>query len=169
MDAEHVAELALASAMNTECLGDALPHAYPNLGPEVFTAFLGAPLEFGEDTSWSVPILKDWAEVDSIEFSEDNVYWKKIVEITDALLALGKGAFYTGMTDFHPGGDAIAALRDPLQFNYDMIEHLDEVRSLLPRITETYFRVYDFFYDKLRSSGQAICTWAGIVSSKKKS
>jgi hypothetical protein len=167
MDAEHVAELALASAMNTEYLGDALPHAWPNLGPEVFSAFFGSPLEFGEDTSWSVPILKDWADVDKVKFSEDNLYWKKIIEITDALLALGKGKFYTGMTDFHPGGDAIAALRDPLQFNYDMIEHLDEVRSFLPYITEVYLQVYDFFYEKLRSAGQPICTWAGVVSTKK--
>lgn len=167
MDTEHVADLALASAMNAEYLGDALPHAWPNLGPEVFSAFFGAPLEFGEDTSWSIPILEDWADVGEVRFSEDDLYWKKIIELTDALLAVGSGKFYTGMTDFHPGGDAIAALRDPLQLNYDMIEHLDEVRSFLPYITEVYLRVYDFFYEKLRSSGQAICTWAGVVSTKK--
>ena len=50
--------------MNTEYLGDALPHAWPNLGPEVFSAFFGCEIEFGEDTSWSLPCLHDWSEVE---------------------------------------------------------------------------------------------------------
>jgi hypothetical protein len=167
MDVEWVAERALAAVMNSEYLGDALPHVHPNLGPEVFSAFFGCELEFGEETSWSVPILKDWSEAGSIRFNEDSVYWKKIVEITDALLAAGKGRFYTGITDMHPGGDAIAALRDPVQLNYDMIEHLAEVKRLLRYVTDLYLKVYDFYYDKLRAADQPISTWAGIVSNKK--
>jgi len=167
MDAGYAAQMAVHRAMNTEYLGDALPHFFPNLGPEVFSAFLGCELEFGEDTSWSSPILRDWSEVAKVEFSEDNVYWKKINEMTDALLDAGTGKFYTGMTDFHPGGDAIAAFRDPVRLNYDMIEAPDEVTSLLASITEVYLRVYDHFYEKLRAAGQPISTWAGPVSSKK--
>jgi hypothetical protein len=166
-DSEYVVERAFTDVMNTDHLGDALPHAYPNLGPEVFSAFFGCELEFGEETSWSVPCLRDWSEVGKLRFSEDNVYWRKVLELTDALLAAGRNRFYTGMTDFHPGADAIAAFRDPVQLNYDLIESLDEVKSLLPYITETYLKVYDFYYDKLTAAGQAICTWAGIVSSKK--
>jgi hypothetical protein len=167
MDAERAAELALASAMNTEHLGDALPHAYPNLGPEVFSAFFGCELEFGEETSWSIPILEDWSQADRIQFSQDNVYWRKIIEITDAMLELGEGRFYTGITDMHPGGDAIAAFRDPARLNIDMVESPEQVKALLRRVTDTYLWVYDFFHEKLRSAGQAICTWAGIVSSRK--
>jgi len=167
MDAEYAAEMALAAAANTEYAGDALPHAYPNLGPEVFSAFLGSELEFGEETSWSIPFLKDWSDADKIRFSQDNVYWRKIVEITEAMLEAGKGVFYTGITDMHPGGDAIAAFRDPMQLNYDMVEAVDQVKSLLERVTEVCFQVYDFFYRKLSSAGQAICTWAGVVSTKR--
>jgi hypothetical protein len=167
MDAGYAAEMALASAANTEYLGDALPHAWPNLGPEVFSAFFGCELEFGEETSWSVPILRDWADVGKIKFNPESIYWKKIIEITDAMLEAGEGRFYTGLTDFHPGGDAIAAFRDPLQMNLDMVEEVDQIESLLPYVTETYLWVYDFFYHKLKSAGQAICTWAGIVSTRK--
>jgi hypothetical protein len=166
MDAGWVAERALAGVMNSDYLGDALPHAWPNLGPEVFSAFFGCELEFGEETSWSVPMLKDWSEAGKVRFSEDNVYWKKIVEITEALLAVGAGKFYTGITDMHPGGDAIAAFRDPVQLNYDMVEHLDEVKRMLRYVTDTYLKVYDFYHDKLRAAGQPISTWAGIVSSR---
>ena len=167
MDAQYAAEIALATALNTDYLGDALPHAHPNLGPEVFSAFFGCELEFGEDTSWSVPILEDWAQVDKVIFNPENPYWKKIIEITDAMLEAGKGRFYTGLTDFHPGGDAIAAFRDPAQLNLDMMERVEQVKALLSYITETYLQVYDFFHQKLTSAGQAICTWIGIVSTKK--
>jgi hypothetical protein len=167
MDTEYQTARALAGALNHDYLGDALPHAYPNLGPEVFSAFFGCELEFGEDTSWSQPILHDWADVAEVRFSRDNGYWKKLVEMTDALLAAGRGVFYTGMTDFHPGADAIAAFRDPLRLNYDMVEAREQVETLLPYVTDVYLKVYDFFYDKLTAAGQPISTWAGIVSRKK--
>ncbi|MHB0998362.1 MAG: trimethylamine corrinoid protein 2 [Armatimonadota bacterium] len=167
MDTEYIVECAIASSMNTDYLGDALPHFWPNLGPEVFSAFFGCELGFGDYTSWSIPNLEDWADVDKIKFSKDNFYFKKINEITDALLDAGKGRFYTGITDLHPGGDGIAAFRDPLNLNIDMIEYPDEVKKLLEYINQTYFMVYDHFCDKLISSGQAVSSWAGIVSTKR--
>ena len=51
MDTERVVDAAVAAAMKTDFLGDALPVAWPNLGPEVFSAFFGQELEFTEDTS----------------------------------------------------------------------------------------------------------------------
>jgi len=167
MDAEHVAACALAGAMNTDYLGDSLPIANPNLGPEVFSAYFGCELEFSEGTSWSIPNLEEWAQVDTIKFSTDNLYWKKIEEITDALLEVGKGIFYTGITDLHPGGDAIVAFRDPLRMNIDMIEAVDEINTLLAYINRIYFQVYDHYHAKLTAAGQAITAWPGIISSKK--
>ncbi len=167
MDTEYIAESALANAMNTEYLGDALPAYDPNLGPEVFSSFFGTEMEYGEETSWSIPNLLDWSEVDNLQLSKDNFYWKKLIEITDALLEIGKGKFYTGMTDWHPGGDCLAAFRDPATLALDMLEHRDEVENLLSRITRTYLEVFDFYYDKLTAARQAMTNWAGIVSSKK--
>jgi len=166
LDSSYQAERALAGVMNCDYLGDALPQAYPNLGPEVFSAFFGCELEYGEDTAWSTPILHDWSHVDQIRFSGESFYWQKLLEMTDALLERGRGRFYTGLTDFHPGADAIAALRDPLQLNYDMVDSLDKVKALLAYITDIYLEVYDFFYRKLTEAGQAISTWAGIVSTR---
>jgi len=167
MDAEYVAESALAGVMNTQYLGDALPQAWPNLGPEVFSAFFGCEMAYTETTSWSIPCLKDWSQVGALRFSEDSVYWKKIIEMMDALMAVGKGRFYTGITDLHGGGDAIAAFRDPLQLNVDLVESRREVKALLERVTDTFLRVYDYYHEKLRAAGHAISAFPGIVSSKK--
>jgi hypothetical protein len=166
-DAEYHAERALAGAMNTRYMGDALPHAYPNLGPEVFSSFFGTEMEYGDRTSWSVPNLESWEEADELEFSTDNIYWEKLVEMTDVLLEMGENRFYTGLTDLHPGGDAVAAFRDPARLAIDMIEHPADVKKMVRRVTDAFLYVYDFFADKLQEAGQAINTWAGIVSSRR--
>src|ERR1035437_9223792 len=167
LDAEYQAQCALANVMNTKYLGDALPCAYPNLGPEVFSAFFGCEMEYGETTAWSVPNLTNWADVDKVKFSTDNFYWKKIIEFTDLFLEVGKGKFYTGITDLHPGGDAIAAFRDPAEMNIDMLDHPEKIAALMETVTKTYLGVYDFYYNKLIAANQAISSWASIVSSKK--
>ncbi|HEX71711.1 MAG TPA: hypothetical protein ENN65_00130 [Candidatus Hydrogenedentes bacterium] len=165
LDPQRAAAWAVASVRNTEYGGDALPHAWPNLGPEVFSAFFGQELEYTETTSWAKPCLFDWADAERLRFSEDNPYWQALLTMTDALIDAGKDLFYTGLTDLHPGGDAIAAFRDPLELNTDLLLHPDAVRALLDRVQETFFDVYDFFHNRLRGAKQAVCSWPGIVSS----
>jgi hypothetical protein len=167
LDTDYLVEAKVAGIMNTEYVGDALPNVYPNLGPEVFSAFFGCEMEFSESTTWTIPILHDWADVGTVRFSRDNVYWKKLVEMTDALLEAGKGMFYVGNTDYHPGADAIAAFRDPLLFNMDMIEYPEEVTRLLRYVTDVYFEAIDYFFEKFAAAGQAFSSWPGIVTSKR--
>ncbi len=164
LDADFQAELALANLSNREFLGDSLPVAYPNLGPEVFSAFYGCPLHFGDyGTSWTEPILEDWGQADQLRLDWDSPYLKKLHEMTDRLLEVGRGKFIVGMTDWHPGGDAIAAFRDPQRLAMDMLDHVAEVKALLRRIEADYFRVYDMFYEKLRGAGQPITSWTPLV------
>ena len=55
MDVQYTTEYALARLSNLDfSLGDSLPMTFPNLGPEVFSAFYGCPLHFGDyGTSWT--------------------------------------------------------------------------------------------------------------------
>jgi len=167
MDCERMAEIALYNVENTVFCGDALPTAWPNLGPEVFSAFFGMEMEYSESTSWGIPNLHDWGDVSKIRFSKDNFYWKKIIEMTDVLLEKGRGKFYTGYTDIHPGADAIAAFRDPLNLNMDMIDCPDEVKKLRGYVDDVFEEVFRFYMDKLQGAGQAVSSWPGIVSLKR--
>ena len=164
MDIQYQVELTLANMLNTEYLGDSLPIAFPNLGPEVFSAFYGCPLHFGEDTSWSDPILEDWSQADQLVLDWESPYLTWLHEMTDAFLEAGRGKFITGMTDWHPGGDAVAAFRDPQRLAIDMIENPESVKQLLARLETDYFRVYDVFYEKLRAAGQPITSWTPLVA-----
>jgi hypothetical protein len=164
MDIAYQVELTLANMRNTEYLGDSLPIAYPNLGPEIFSVFYGCPLHFGEDTSWTEPVLQDWHQAGQLTLDWDSPYLKWLLEMTEALLEAGRGNFITGMPDWHPGGDAIAAFRDPQRLAIDMIEHLDHVKKLLARLEGDYFEVYNLFYEKLKGAGQPITSWTPLVA-----
>jgi hypothetical protein len=161
MDTTYVVERTVAQLRNSVHYADALPVGYPNLGPEVFSAFYGCPLEFGETTSWSEPILSDWSpeSVDRLRLDQNNVYFRKILELTDALLEVGRDTFIVGYTDIHPGGDAIAAFRDPQKLCIDMIEHPEAVKALCERVTDDFIEVYDITYDKLSAAGMPSTTW----------
>ncbi len=168
LDVEYCAECAIAGNTNMRFFGDALPLAWPNLGPEVVSAFLGVELEFGEGTSWSIPMPDDWDEVERlVKFSENNPYWQAIEKMTDALLAAGQNRFYVGLTDCHPGGDGIAAFRDPMRLAIDLIESPERVKALLARFQKLYFDIFDRMAKRLETRGQAIGTWAGPICSKR--
>ncbi len=159
LDVGFAVDSACARLHNTVFGGDALPVAYPNLGPEVFSAFYGCPLQFTETTSWTEPILEDWDAADQLKLDHTNEYYRRILQLTDALLEAGKGKFLVGYTDLHGGGDAVAAFRDPQQLCIDVVERPDDVRSLVERVTVDFLRAYDTYHHKLQAAGMHSVTW----------
>ena len=161
MDTEHVVAQAEACLRNTVHFADCLPIAWPNLGPEVFSAFYGCEMEYGEETAWSKPVLADWSDesVDKLRLDRNTFYFRKLIEMTDALVEAGKGKFIVGYTDLHGGGDAIAAFRDPQELLIDTIEHPDAIKYLCDRITMDFLDVYDTFHEKLSAADMPSTTW----------
>ncbi|MEW6754106.1 MAG: trimethylamine corrinoid protein 2 [Candidatus Latescibacterota bacterium] len=161
LDTDFAVRSTEARMANTVWAADALPIAFPNLGPEVFSACYGCPLEFGETTSWSVPVLRDWSPqaVDGLRLDRTSFYFRKLVEISDALVEVGRGRFIVGYTDVHPGGDAVAAFRDPQQLCIDVLERPHEVRALVERVTDDFLGFFDFFYARLSAQGMPCTSW----------
>lgn len=165
LDVEFQAEGAAARTKNTVYAADSLPIQCPNLGPEIFSAFYGCEIEFGEDTSWSKPLLHDWepASVERVKLDTNNFYYRKMLELMDAYLAIGKGEFITGQMDFHPGADALAGFRDPQNLCMDILEEPEAVRAMVDRVTADFFPVYDFFNDRIAAAGDPCANWMGIA------
>jgi len=164
LDAQYQAEWQLVNLSNQLFLGDSLPVAWPNLGPDVFAALYGCPLRFGDyGTSWSEPVLLDWGQAGELALDWDGFYLHKLDELTDALLQTGEGRFITGMTDWHADGDCLAALRGAQKLALDLLEHPTEVKILLERVHLDYERLYNHFYARLRAAGQPITTWTPLA------
>ncbi len=165
LDTQYFIDRTVVDLNNQVFYADSLPAVFPNLGPEVFSAFYGCPLEFGETTSWSEPILKDWQpeSVAHLQLDIGSFYSRKILELTDALLEVAKGNFIVGYTDLHPGGDAIAAFRDPQQLCFDMVEQPEAIKALVERVTDDFLKVYELYYEKLSAAGMPSTTWLKAI------
>jgi hypothetical protein len=144
--------------------GETFPVFFPNLGPDVYAAFYGAPLIFGDVTSWSEPLVQDWAQINDIHLDTDNVYFQKIEQLTRHALERCSGKFLVGYTDLHPGLDCAAAWRDPLQLCYDLVDSPDQVRRLVELAIQDFERIYDHFDRILKEAGQLSVSWMGIPS-----
>lgn len=166
MDTGRVVAQSLAYVRNQVFFADALPMVWPNLGPEVFSAMYGCPMDYVDDrTGWSEPILADWSpeSVAALRLDEDNLYFRKILEMTEALLEVARGQFIVGYTDLHPGGDAIAAFRDPQQLCLDVLEYPEEVKALNERITDDFLRLYEVYHQKLSAAGMPSTSWLPAI------
>ena len=154
MDVEFVVTRAAAQIAGTYWAGDGLPMFWPNLGPEILTACLGAPLLFGEDTSWSVPILHDWADVPTLRLDPANDYVQTLLAMLRLGLEMGAGKFVVGLTDIHPGADLAASLRDPQQLCVDLVDAPDQVHALMRHLWPFFFDFYDLQRAVLLDAGQ---------------
>lgn len=164
LDIDYRAEWCATNLANREYLADALPIAWPNMGPEIFSAWCGCGYRYGETTTWSEPVIFDWdKDAGSAVFNENHPLFIKTVEYTKRLLEYGKDNFIVGLTDFHPGGDHLAALRDPEQLAIDMIDHQEEVKAKLKSSQKEFFGVYNIFYNMLRKAGMPITSWTPLI------
>jgi hypothetical protein len=164
LDLDYRTEEWVHKLSNTLYLGDSLPIAFPNMGPECFSAWCGCGYNYGETTTWSDPLIHEWETDGHLgKLDWEHPLLKKTIEFTDMLLDASDGRFLVGYTDFHPGGDHIAALRDPQELCIDMIENVDRVKSKLAESYPDYFSVFNFFYEKLKAAGMPSSSWLPLA------
>ena len=167
MDVEFRAMADAMSLENLNFFADSLPIAWPNLGPEFFSAMCGCRYIFGESTTWTEPCLDDMQDYDKLSEPDfSHPVFKAIDKYTDLLLEYGKGKFIVGLTDIHPGGDHLAALRDPQNLAFDMIDCPELVKDALKKSYVGSNRLYDYFYNKIKSfdPDMPITTWTPAIS-----
>ncbi len=168
LDVEHRAIIDANMVDNTEYLGDAVPTVFPNLGPEIFSAWCGCGYEYGDTTTWSEPCIKNWEEdYDKAVLDINHPLFKKTMDYTKALLEVGKDKFVTGFTDIHPGTDHIAALRGPDHLAMDLIDNPQYVAKKLKESEEEFFQVYEYFYKLIKQECDYVSGWMSMISDEK--
>jgi hypothetical protein len=165
-DVDYRAECMAWEIENTMYLGDALPVAWPNMGPEVFSAWCGCKYHYTETTAWSEPCILDWAnDAPKVKLNKEHELFILLERFTRNLLQLGSGKFLTALTDFHSGGDHVAALRDPQTFAMDLLDNPQQVKIMLEKSKKDYFEAFEHFYQMVKGSGGVDYTvaWMGSL------
>lgn len=163
-DAEFQVETYIESLEGQRFRGETFPVFFPNLGPEVYAAFYGAELEYGDVTSWSKPYINDWEQITQLTLDKQGIYFTKLEELTRLALERCVGRALVGYTDLHPGVDCVAAWRDPEQLCLDMLEHPDEVKQMIEVAIRDFEAIYNHFDAMLKAQKQLSVSWMGIPS-----
>lgn len=169
-DAEYQVDSFLKSIEGCTFKGETFPFFWPNLGPEIYAAFFGMDLEFGEITSWAKPTIEDIEDPGQrslLQFDPDNIYYKKLMEMTCVALEKCGGKALVGVSSWSPGIDCIAGWRDPQELCMDLLTTPDEVHELLRRQIAPLKRIMDPFYEAIEQRGHPSIAWMGIPSKKR--
>lgn len=163
-DVEFQVDTYLKSIEGKTYRGETFPVFWPNLGPEIYAAFYGAELEYGEVTSWSIPFVKQWEDADRLTLDMTSSYFATLEALTELALERCAGKSLVGYTDLHPGVDCVAAWRDPQQLCLDMLENPAQVKRLINLAIHDFDMIYSHFDAMLKARKQLSVSWMGIPS-----
>ncbi|MDP6451063.1 MAG: hypothetical protein QF773_09610 [Lentisphaeria bacterium] len=165
LDIEYNLAAGIAELERQVFAGDSFPTFHPNIGPELIAAMYGCELEFRPDTSWSIPVITDpvqWDEVAAADSNFEGIYWRTIVELTDAALAVSDGRFLVGVTDLHGNYDNLAAMRDPQQLCTDLVDCPERVAAAGRRITRGFVDAFNALWRRIEPAGLGCTTWSAM-------
>ena len=163
-DAEHQVDQFLASIRGKIFHAETFPVFFPNLGPNVYAAFHGLELEFGEVTSWIKHAVHDWDDLGKLRFSRDNEYFQGIERLMRVALEQSAGKFLVGYTDLHGSLDCVADWRSPQQLCLDIFDNPGQVHAMLRLANENFLPLFDHYDELLKAHGLPSITWMGIPS-----
>ncbi|MBM3143554.1 MAG: hypothetical protein FJ010_01035 [Chloroflexi bacterium] len=163
-DVELQVELFARSVEGRRFHAETFPVYFPNLGPEVYAAFYGAELIYGDVTSYALPLVETWDDISKVKLDMDNPYIKTLEALTQYALERGEGLFMVGYTDLHPGLDCAAAWRDPQQFCLDLYDNPEGVKILADLAIADFEMIFDHFDAMLKARQQLSVSWMGIPS-----
>jgi len=147
-DIDYAMERTIYEFERTYFAAEAFPCFWPNFGPDFMGAVMGASLEFGENTSWAIPVYESLKGAD-IKFDENNAYFRRMEAFSREVAKNAPGNYIYGITDLHPSLDALCAICGVENL---MAELINEPETVLKALKQTE-NVFDELYERLLNVG----------------
>ena len=147
-----------------EFLGDSFPCVWPDFGPGVLAAFMGARTQQATGTTWFHPV-EDW-EAKDIHFSMDltNVWLRRVKDICRAAQARWEGLVQISMTDLGGNLDVLSTFRPNEKLLMDLVDCPEEVKRLTWEEHEIWWKAFEAIDSILRPRNPGYTAWAPIFS-----
>jgi len=163
LDFDYVLKKEYLNLENTYFGGEAFPAIYPNLGPDILPAICGGcEIKFGTDTSWAVHKIDDLSTMPPIKFDEENIWFKRIKELTQKAIDQANGEYLVGITDLHTGADALSAFRGPANLCMDMYDYPELFKQKIDEIFEVHKTVITELGTIIKEKQEGLTNWLGI-------
>jgi len=164
-DSEHQVDSFLEGIEGQAFRAETFPVFWPNLGPDIYAAFFGTELSFGDITSWSKPLItdiEDDSQIAAVKFDENNEYLLKIEEMTKLALEKCAGRALVGVTCWCPGIDSIAAWLGSENLCMALVTNPNKVRRLSDLAIQSFRPLADRFYSMLLEKALPSVGWMEI-------
>jgi 5-methyltetrahydrofolate--homocysteine methyltransferase len=154
-----------------EWLGDAFPIAWPNLGPGVLAAMLGARLNARPESIW-YDLPESWGgkakPIEEIElvWDLDNPWVRRTDDLMRAAMERWNGMVQVGMTDLGGTLDVLSTFRPSERLLLDLVDSPDEVQRLTWQIHELWWQAFDHFNTVLQPVNPGYTAWTPVFSEK---
>ncbi len=160
LDAEYTEKTQRDQMQSRYYAFEAFPTFMVNLGPDILGAILGDDIEFAEETSYSKHLMQgeDYASYD-FTLNKNNYWYKTLMDMTSYIAKQAKGEYMVGLSDFHPGCDALVSLRGPQNLCLDLSDYENEVKKATFEIFNTFKEVLTDSYNLLSKYQQGSTTW----------
>ncbi len=142
--------------------GDAWPRWYPNFGPGVAAAFLGAQVEVQDETVWFAPQTSAKIQDLTLQFDPNNVWWQRVQALTRRAVERWGDRLNVGITDLGGNLDILASLVGSEALLYAFLDAPEIVERLTQEITALWLRYYDALNTLTHPAGHGSSTWAAV-------
>jgi 5-methyltetrahydrofolate--homocysteine methyltransferase len=147
---------------NTRWHGDAFPSFYPNFGPGLVAAFLGADLKADANTVWIESRVKKPIEECSFKFENQNKWWRRVAQFTQTLVDEWGDQLCVGYTDLGGNLDILASLLGSNELIFALSDNPDEVLRLVRQISEIWRRYFYELENIISRKSRGRTPWAAI-------
>lgn len=147
-------------------LGDGFPHIWPNFGPGVMAAFMGARVQNGADTTWFHPA--EHKEIRELQFryQPGNVWLERVKALCRLSMQRWQGMVQVGMSDLGGNLDVLSTYRPGEALLLDLYDAPEDVKRLTWEAHELWWKYYDEINRVLQPVNPGYTGWCPIFSSK---
>jgi len=168
MPAEEVIDRYQAHLEATRYFGDGWPKWWPDFGPGIIAGYLGARvIPVPDETVWFEPGGPSSIEELRLAHDPDNIWWRRVRELTRVAVARWGDRVTVGHTDLGGNLDILAHLRTTHQLLLDLCDAPDEVARLAGEITRLWLAYYADLNGIIAQGGRGTTNWARVWSPKR--
>jgi hypothetical protein len=157
-------------AAHVKWLAEAVPHYFPNHGPDMFAAWVGGDLRYSPDsagTTWAVPTIHDWT-ADAREIGHPHgEWWERMLDLLRVAAEIAEGKFLVGMPDIHSNMDGLSALRGPQDLCIDLFDVPEQIDVAMETVRKAFPTMIDAISEGGRMMGRGYTGWLPFYSEGK--